>query len=108
MLKFTQKHQVSGTVETLKSLVVSVKILKKLCFKISIYFKGAIHERFHGKGYFFSWRDPITNKQEEDWLGVRNWCRMRCMDAVSLQTSQENEYIKRRMVEGKLLPLSMY
>uniref|UniRef100_A0A1B6CVR4 C-type lectin domain-containing protein n=1 Tax=Clastoptera arizonana TaxID=38151 RepID=A0A1B6CVR4_9HEMI len=61
-----------------------------------------IHERFHGKGYFFSWKDPVTKNQEEDWLGVRNWCRMRCMDAVSLQTSQENEYIKRRMVEAKI------
>ncbi|XP_054270744.1 uncharacterized protein LOC128991675 [Macrosteles quadrilineatus] len=61
-----------------------------------------IHEKLNGKGYFFSWKDPSTARQEEDWLGVRNWCRARCMDAVSLQTSEENEWIKRHLVQDKV------
>ncbi|XP_049771560.1 uncharacterized protein LOC126146138 isoform X1 [Schistocerca cancellata] len=58
-----------------------------------------IHEHFNGKGYFFSWKDSQT-QTPEDWLGGRNWCRMRCMDLVSLETTAENEFIKKRIVEG--------
>lgn len=64
-----------------------------------------------GQNYFFQWRGIVriissfqsldwlidwTTEQldEEDWLGVRNFCRTRCMDAVSLETSAENEWIK--------------
>lgn len=61
---------------------------------------GTVHEKYNGKGYYFSWKDPRTARQEEDWLGARNWCRMRCMDSVSLQSSDENEYIKRKIVQG--------
>lgn len=44
---------------------------------------------------------------EEDWLGARNYCRQRCMDSVSLETSNENEWIKRRLVDEKVLVLKM-
>ncbi|XP_046393472.1 uncharacterized protein LOC124161240 [Ischnura elegans] len=60
-----------------------------------------IHETFNGKGYYFSWKDPATANVEEDWLGGRNWCRMRCMDLVSPETRAENDYIKTRILEGK-------
>ncbi|XP_050295023.1 L-selectin-like [Anthonomus grandis grandis] len=36
----------------------------------------------------------LENLDEEDWLGARNFCRMRCMDTVSLETKVENEWIK--------------
>ena len=36
-----------------------------------------------------------------DWLGIRNWCRQRCMDSVSVETSVENEYIKKKLVDGE-------
>lgn len=52
--------------------------------------------------YFFSWRDPALKGIEEDWLGARNYCRKRCMDSVSLETSNENEWIKRRLVDDKV------
>lgn len=52
--------------------------------------------------YFFSWRDPALKGIEEDWLGARNYCRKRCMDSVSLETSNENEWIKRRLVDEKV------
>lgn len=40
--------------------------------------------------------------KEEDWLGARNFCRQRCMDLVSVETSPENEWIKQRLVDGKV------
>ncbi|XP_045472260.1 uncharacterized protein LOC123679000 [Harmonia axyridis] len=58
-----------------------------------------IHERTpDGKGYFFSWREPQTRGVEKDWLDGRNFCRERCMDLISLETSAENEWIKQRIV----------
>jgi len=64
---------------------------------------GTIHQRFNGKGYFFSWNDPRTAGQEVDWLTSRNFCRQRCMDLVSLETSAENEFIKSRIVQSIFL-----
>lgn len=52
--------------------------------------------------YFFSWRDPALKGVEEDWLGARNYCRQRCMDSVSLETSNENEWIKSHLVNEKV------
>lgn len=40
--------------------------------------------------------------KEEDWLGARNFCRQRCMDSVSVETSPENEWVKQRIVDGKV------
>ncbi|XP_058125035.1 uncharacterized protein LOC131283242 [Anopheles ziemanni] len=61
-----------------------------------------IHERApDGKGYFFSWRDPTLRGVEKDWLDARNFCRQRCMDSVSVETSPENEWIKQRIVDGR-------
>jgi len=58
-----------------------------------------IHERRpDGKGYLLSWREPSLRGVEEDWLGARNYCRQRCMDSVSLETSAENEWIKEKLV----------
>lgn len=56
----------------------------------------------HEYRYFFSWRDPSLQGVEHDWLAVRNFCRKRCMDSVSLETSNENEWIKQRLVGDKV------
>lgn len=62
-----------------------------------------IHERApDGKGYFFSWLDRNLEGVEEDWLGARNYCRQRCMDSVSTETSPENEWVKQRLVDQKV------
>lgn len=52
--------------------------------------------------YFFSWRDPTLAGAEKDWLDARNFCRQRCMDSVSVETSPENEWIKQKIVDGKV------
>nr|XP_021197504.2 uncharacterized protein LOC110381452 [Helicoverpa armigera] len=68
----------------------------------SLCVQRTIHERFvDNKGYFFSWRDPALRGVEEDWLSARNYCRQRCMDLVSLETSDENEWVKARIVQDK-------
>ncbi|XP_060517069.1 uncharacterized protein LOC132696327 [Cylas formicarius] len=62
-----------------------------------------IHERTpDGKGYFFSWRDASTKGVEDNWLAGRNYCRKRCMDLVSLETSAENEWVKKRIVDDQV------
>ena len=53
--------------------------------------------------YFFSWLHPATSSLEVDWLDARNVCRRHCMDAVSLETLQENEFIKQQLARCKLL-----
>ncbi|KAG8232444.1 hypothetical protein J437_LFUL012368 [Ladona fulva] len=59
-----------------------------------------IHEKYGGKGYYFSWLEQSTKSLQEDWLGSRNFCRMRCMDVVSPDTKAENEWIKSKIVAG--------
>lgn len=66
------------------------------------FISGTIHETYNGKGYWFSWKDS-SNNQERDWLDGRNFCRQRCMDLVSLETSPENEFIKSRILESRFL-----
>jgi hypothetical protein len=83
------------------SLKIIYILIAKLTSKLNLT-TGTIHEKVNGKGYFYSWKDPSTAAVEEDWLGGRNYCRQRCMDLVSLETSAENELIKRRIVEGKV------
>lgn len=51
--------------------------------------------------YFFSWEHAPTSTLEVDWLDARNICRRHCMDAVSLETPQENEFVKQRIARGK-------
>ncbi|KAK2719859.1 hypothetical protein QYM36_005362 [Artemia franciscana] len=50
--------------------------------------------------YFFSWLHRPTSKIEVDWLDARNVCRRHCMDAVSIETLQENEWVKQQMARG--------
>ncbi|KAJ8876000.1 hypothetical protein PR048_023908 [Dryococelus australis] len=52
--------------------------------------------------YFFSWEHGATRNLEVDWLDSRNICRRHCMDAVSLETPQENEFVKQRISRGNV------
>ncbi|KAJ4436331.1 hypothetical protein ANN_18962 [Periplaneta americana] len=54
--------------------------------------------------YFFSWEHGPTRSLEVDWLDARNICRRHCMDAVSMETPQENEFIKQRIARAKIGP----
>ena len=68
-------------------------------------FTGVRHSTYRdargvAHAYFFSWEHGPTRSLEVDWLDARNICRRHCMDAVSLETPQENEFIKQRIARG--------
>jgi hypothetical protein len=68
-------------------------------------FAGVRHSTYRdargvAHAYFFSWEHGPTRSLEVDWLDARNICRRHCMDAVSLETPQENEFIKQRIARG--------
>ena len=52
---------------------------------------GVIHAERFGKRYHFSWLEagPNTN-----WEGARNYCRKFCMDSISIETKNENDWVK--------------
>jgi len=56
-----------------------------------------INAKFGNHGYYFSWLDPSAGSLTYDWLDYRSWCRLRCMDAVSIETPEENEFIKQKL-----------
>lgn len=75
-------------------------------YKISKIFSGIRHATYRDArgithSYFFSWEHTPTKSLEVDWLDARNICRRHCMDAVSLETPQENEFVKQRISRGK-------
>jgi len=68
-------------------------------------FTGVRHSTYRdargvAHSYFFSWEHGPTRSLEVDWLDARNICRRHCMDAVSLETPQENEFVKQRIARG--------
>lgn len=56
-----------------------------------------INARFGNHGYYFSWLDPSSGSPTYDWVDYRSYCRLRCMDAVSIETPEENEFIKAQL-----------
>lgn len=72
-----------------------------------IFLAGVRHSNYRDArgvthSYFFSWEHQATRSLEVDWLDARNICRRHCMDAVSLETPQENEFIKQRIARGNV------
>ena len=77
-----------------------------LKWRYDLLFAGVRHATYRDArgvthSYFFSWEHAPTKSLEVDWLDSRNICRRHCMDAVSLETPQENEFVKQRLVRGK-------
>ncbi|OXA56638.1 uncharacterized protein LOC110849350 [Folsomia candida] len=58
--------------------------------------RGVVHN------YFFSWEHGPTRNLEVDWLDARNICRRHCMDAVSVETPAENDFVKQRIARGRV------
>ncbi|XP_068620890.1 uncharacterized protein [Battus philenor] len=58
--------------------------------------RGVLHS------YFISWEHGPTRNLEVDWLDARNICRRHCMDTVSMETPQENEFVKQRIARGNV------
>merc|ERR1711934_1193830 len=58
------------------------------------------HAQHNGHNYFFSWEYELTKDLKVDWITGRNICRRHCMDLVSIETREENEFLKQRMING--------
>lgn len=50
---------------------------------------------YRGHNYFFTGHVPDLANKRYDWLDARNLCREYCMDAVSIETQEENNLIYR-------------
>jgi len=49
---------------------------------------------YGGHNYFYSGDIVPFKKIKYDWLDGRNFCREYCMDLVSLETQEENDYFQ--------------
>jgi len=54
--------------------------------------KRVIHTKKFGKAYHFSWREAGKDTKW-DWEGARNYCRKFCMDSISIESKQENDWV---------------
>lgn len=76
--------------------MIILQSYKNLCFA------GVRHARRGNHNYFFSWEHPRTRNLEVDWLDARNICRRHCMDLVSMETPDENNFIKQRLANARI------
>jgi len=55
-----------------------------------------------GKSYWFSWdSDEATLRNARwNWFTARNYCRMRCMDLITLESGREHDFIGENMARG--------
>jgi len=58
------------------------------------------HAQFNNHNYFFSWEYDLTRDLKVDWVTGRNICRRHCMDLVSIETRNEYDFLKQRMIDG--------
>ena len=65
------------------------------------YFSGPKHFNRGGHNYFFSKDEPGFEDLKGDWLEGRNFCREYCMDLVSLETQDENNFFKNFLKRSK-------
>ena len=56
------------------------------------FFIGPKHFQREGHNYFFSKFEQGFEDMKGDWLEGRNFCREYCMDLVSLETQEENDF----------------
>ncbi|PSN43552.1 hypothetical protein C0J52_03690, partial [Blattella germanica] len=61
-----------------------------------------IHDHYKNHGYLFTWEDPKTTSLELSWPEAREFCRARCMELVSLETKEENEFINEHIKKGEV------
>jgi hypothetical protein len=49
---------------------------------------------FRGRNYLFSWENGPTANLNLDWGSAQAICRQHCMNLVSLESPQENNFVK--------------
>lgn len=55
--------------------------------------KGPKHWERNGHWYFLSTNVSTYADIKSDWLDARNLCRKHCMDAISIETVEENDMV---------------
>ena len=63
-----------------------MKSIEKLCV-------GPKHWERNGHWYFLSTNVSSYADIKSDWLDARNLCRKHCMDAISIETVEENDMV---------------
>ena len=77
--------------------------------KVELCKERKFHEKYGNHHYFLSWREPWNKFEDWDWFNGRNFCRERCMDLVSFESSQEYRHFAKIMHKGRLVyPYSLY
>merc|ERR1712061_327634 len=64
--------------------------------------KGA--DSFRGKTYWYSWKsdEAVLKNARWNWFTARNYCRMRCMDLISIESAEEQNFLGRAMNGGNV------
>jgi len=60
-----------------------------------------INQRIGKSSFYVSWLEKDTRNLFLNWLDARNWCRDRCMDLISLESSEEIQMVKNLMKKRK-------
>lgn len=69
----------------------------------SLRLPGAKQFNYKGHNYFYSGEVPALANKRVDWLEARNLCREYCMDAISIETQEENNLIF-KLIQEKDVP----
>lgn len=67
-----------------------------------LYRSGPKKFNYKGHNYFFSTQVPELANKRVDWLEARNLCREYCMDAISIETQEENNLIYKFIQENDI------
>ena len=61
-----------------------------------------------GKSYWFSWDsdEALLRNARWNWFTARNYCRMRCMDLITLESAREQEFIGKNMADAGVREVS--
>lgn len=74
-------------------------MIKSMCTSLA----GPKQFNFKGHNYFYTGDFPELSTKRVDWLEARNLCREYCMDAVSIETQEENNLIF-KLIQEKDVP----
>ena len=63
-----------------------------------------------GKSYWFSWDsdEALLRNARWNWFTARNYCRMRCMDLITLESERELNFIGENMAAGGVREVSRW
>lgn len=67
---------------------------------INFFLEGPKQWERNGHWYFLSTNVSQYQDIKSDWLDARNLCRKHCMDAISIETVEENDMVLQILEKG--------